>query len=115
MHIPTKDATYDAAYAIESTCHAPNRVGVYSEIYRILKPGGVFAAYEWVMTEKYDSSDAAHVAAKKGIERGSVSLSSLLFSSLLFSSLLFSLTQIVLFQCAMAFSLTVLQIGIARP
>jgi len=70
MNIPAKDATYDAAYAIESTCHAPDRVGVYSEIFRILKPGGTFAAYEWVMTEKYNPNDSTHEAAKKGIERG---------------------------------------------
>jgi len=70
MNIPVENETYDASYAIEATCHAPNRVGVYSEIFRVLKPGGVFAAYEWVMTEKYDPNNAQHVAAKKGIERG---------------------------------------------
>jgi len=45
-----KDNTYDAAYQIEATCHAPDYVGVYKEILRVLKPGGVFAGYEWCMT-----------------------------------------------------------------
>lgn len=70
MNIPADEASYDAVYAIESTCHAPDRVGVYSQIFRVLKPGGVFGAYEWVTTNKYDPNNAEHVALKKGIERG---------------------------------------------
>lgn len=70
MNIPIPDATFDAAYAIEATCHAPDRVGVYSEIFRVLKPGGRFASYEWAMTDAYDSNDANHQSLKLGIERG---------------------------------------------
>jgi len=70
MNIPAENNSYDAAYAIEATCHAPDRVGVYTEIFRVLKPGGVFAAYEWAMTDTYDPKNANHVTLKKGIERG---------------------------------------------
>ena len=42
----------DAVFAIESTYHAPDRVGVYSEIHRVLKPGGTFACYEWCLADK---------------------------------------------------------------
>jgi len=70
MNIPLPEATFDAAYAIEATCHAPDRVGVYSQIFKILKPGGKFASYEWAMTDLYDSQDAKHNALKLGIERG---------------------------------------------
>jgi len=70
MHIPTENGSFDAAYAIEATCHAPDRVGVYSEIFRILKPGGRLGLYEWVMTNKYDANNPEQVALKKGIERG---------------------------------------------
>jgi len=70
MKIQVPDATFDAAYAIEATCHAPDRVGVYSEIFRILKPGGRFASYEWAMTDIYDPKDPTHQALKLGIERG---------------------------------------------
>ena len=31
----------NAVYAIEATVHAPTFQGVYSEIFKILKPGGV--------------------------------------------------------------------------
>ena len=39
MNIPKPDNTYDAVYQIEATCHAPDAVGCYSEIFRVLKPG----------------------------------------------------------------------------
>ena len=34
-----KDNTFDKVFAIESTCHAPNRCDVYDQVYRVLKPG----------------------------------------------------------------------------
>ena len=53
MKLPVADGSFDAAYEIEATCHAPDIRGVYGEIFRALKPGGVFASYEWALTEKY--------------------------------------------------------------
>jgi len=70
MQIPFEDHTYDAAYSIEATIHAPNKVGVYSEIFRVLKPGSLYASYEWVMTNKYEESNPEHVRIRKGIEVG---------------------------------------------
>jgi sterol 24-C-methyltransferase len=32
IDIPVPEGTFDAAYAIEATCHAPDRVGVYSQV-----------------------------------------------------------------------------------
>jgi hypothetical protein len=46
--------SFDGVYAIEATCHAPERRGVYGEIMKVLKPGGVFACYEWCLTDEYD-------------------------------------------------------------
>merc|ERR1711939_948856 len=51
-------------------CHAPDRNGVYSEILRVLKPGGTFACYEWCLTDKYDKNNAYHRKVKKDIEVG---------------------------------------------
>jgi sterol 24-C-methyltransferase len=47
QHIPFPDNSFDAAYAMEATVHAPSLEGVYSEIFRVLKPGGTFGVYEW--------------------------------------------------------------------
>jgi len=70
MHIPVKDNTYDAVYAIEATCHSPDKVGCYSEIFRVLKPGHYFGVYEWVLTDKYDKTNPKHVEIKEGVEKG---------------------------------------------
>ena len=53
-------------YSVEATCHAPDKVGVYSELFRVLKPGGLYATYEWVVTESFDENDPDHIKIKKG-------------------------------------------------
>ncbi|GAM88892.1 hypothetical protein ANO11243_069260 [Dothideomycetidae sp. 11243] len=62
--------TFDAVYAIEATVHAPTLEGVYSQAYRVLKPGGTFGVYEWVMTDKFDRTNKHHEAIRLAIERG---------------------------------------------
>ena len=70
MEMPFEDNYFDGVYAIEATCHAPVREGVYSEIFRVLKPGQTFACYEWCLTPKYDKENALHRKIKKKIEEG---------------------------------------------
>ena len=64
------DNSFDAVYAIEATVHAPKLEGVYGEIFRVLKPGGVFGVYEWLMTDNYDNDDVRHRDIRLGIELG---------------------------------------------
>ncbi|KAL6893865.1 hypothetical protein ACP4OV_007963 [Aristida adscensionis] len=70
MNMPIPDNTFDAAYAIQATCHAPDASGVYSEVYRVLKPGQYFALDEWCMTDRFDPNDAKHRAIKAEIKLG---------------------------------------------
>jgi sterol 24-C-methyltransferase len=70
MKLPVPDKSYDAVYAIEATCHAPDKVKLFTELYRVMKPGAMFAGYEWCLTKKYDKNNADHRAIKKGIEEG---------------------------------------------
>ncbi len=70
MNLGVAGDTYDAAYAIEATCHAPDKVACYSEIRRVLKPGACFAGYEWCMTDKFDPSNPRHQEIKFEIENG---------------------------------------------
>jgi sterol 24-C-methyltransferase len=70
MNLPVKDNTYDGIYAIEATCHAPDKTKLFKELFRVMKPGTEFAGYEWCLTDKYDSSNSEHRAIKKGIEEG---------------------------------------------
>ena len=64
------DDTFDRAYAIESTCHAPDRVGAYAEIYRVLKPGALFWGQEMCMTDEFDPDDDRHRAIKQELMHG---------------------------------------------
>ncbi|KAF9416672.1 Delta(24)-sterol C-methyltransferase, partial [Podila epigama] len=70
MNMPVEDSSFEACYAIEATPHASSLKGVYAEAFRILKPGGVFACYEWVLTDKYDPSNPEHQRVAKGIKLG---------------------------------------------
>jgi len=58
--MPFEADTFDAAYQFEAIEHAPDKKVVYSEIFRILKPGGLFAGFEWCVTPKYDTENKEH-------------------------------------------------------
>ncbi|KAF8842443.1 hypothetical protein BDN67DRAFT_1067734 [Paxillus ammoniavirescens] len=62
--------SFDAVYAIEATVHAPTWEGVYGEIMKVLKPGGVFGVYEWCMTDAWDASNPKHKELAHAIEFG---------------------------------------------
>lgn len=70
MQMAFPDNSFDAVYAIEATVHAPSLEGIYSQIFRVLKPGGVFGVYEWLMLDKYNNDDPHHREIRLGIEQG---------------------------------------------
>lgn len=70
LNIPVPDATFDAAFAFEATCHAPDKARVYGEAARVVKPGGLFAVYEWCVTPVYDDNNPEHDRIRFGIEKG---------------------------------------------
>ena len=64
------DNTFDRGYAIESTCHAPDKAGAFAEIYRVLKPGALFWGQEMCMTDRFDPDDSRHQAVKRDLMHG---------------------------------------------
>ena len=62
--------TFDRGYAIESTCHAPDKAGAFAEIYRVLKPGALFWGQEMCLTDKFDPGDSRHRTMKKELMHG---------------------------------------------
>ncbi|EJU02169.1 delta-sterol C-methyltransferase [Dacryopinax primogenitus] len=62
--------SFDAVYAIEATVHAPSFEGIYGEIMKVLKPGGIFGVYEWTMTDRYQPNNLAHKRIATDIEIG---------------------------------------------
>ena len=70
MQIPAEDSSFGAAYQIEATPHAPDKEGAFAEIWRVLRPGGVFGGYEWCTTPGFNAADPVHQRIKKDIETG---------------------------------------------
>jgi len=68
MRVAAPDASFDAAYSIEASCCAPDKVGVYGEAFRLLKPGGCFAAYEYCLTDRFEDDDPEHRRLKAVME-----------------------------------------------
>ena len=70
MQIPADDCSYDAAIAIEATPHAPDKAAVFQEVFRVLRPGACFAAYEWCLTAEFDPGSSEHQRIKNDIMVG---------------------------------------------
>ena len=64
------DNTFDRGYAIESTCHAPDKQGAFAEIFRVLKPGALFWCQEMCMTDAFNPDDPKHQEIKKELQLG---------------------------------------------
>ena len=62
--------TFDGGYAIESTCHAPDKRQAFAEIYRVLKPGALFWGQEMCMTDDFDPDNSRHQAIKGALMLG---------------------------------------------
>ncbi|MCY3923287.1 MAG: methyltransferase domain-containing protein [Chloroflexi bacterium] len=68
MDVPLEDETFDAIYAFEATCHAPNKLLLFQELYRLLKSGGEMAIIDWCLTDRFDAADAHHREIRLRIE-----------------------------------------------
>ena len=64
------DDTFDRGYAIESTCHAPDKTGAFAEVFRVLKPGALFWGQEMCMTDRFDPGDDQHRAMEQDLMHG---------------------------------------------
>ena len=60
--------SFDAGYAIESTCYAPDKERAYAEIFRVLKPGALFWGQEMCLTNVFELEDEQHCAIRDEIK-----------------------------------------------
>ena len=70
LHVDAPDYSFDAVFAIEATCHAPDKLSIYGEVFRLLKPGACFGAYEYCLTDRFDAKNPIHLKIKADIELG---------------------------------------------
>ena len=70
LEVDAPDNSFDAVYAIEALCHAPDKVSVFREVFRLLKPGACFGSYEFSLTDRFDPQDPLHLQVKADIELG---------------------------------------------
>jgi len=70
MDIPAEDESFDTAYHIEALPHAPDKKAAYAEVFRVLRPGAIFAGYDWCVTPVYDGDNPEHRELKRRIEYG---------------------------------------------
>ena len=65
-----EENTFDAGYAIESTCHADDKRAAFAEIYRVLKPGARLWGQEMCLTDSFDPTNAYHEQLKNELKLG---------------------------------------------
>jgi len=50
------DAEFDIVFSKDAMIHIPDKAAMYGEVLRVLKPGGLFAASDWLGGENTDAS-----------------------------------------------------------
>lgn len=48
---PYPDASFDRIIFLESVCHVPDRQRLAEELFRVLRPGGLLAGQDWMLTD----------------------------------------------------------------
>lgn len=51
------DAAFDVVFSKDAMIHIPDKAAMYREVLRVLKPGGVFAASDWLGGENMNSPE----------------------------------------------------------
>lgn len=64
--LPFADASFDVVFSKDALLHVPDKEALFAEIFRVLKPGGVFAASDWLIGHDDEPSPAMknYVAAE---------------------------------------------------
>jgi phosphoethanolamine N-methyltransferase len=64
--LPFADAAFDVVFSKDALLHVPDKDFLFAEIFRVLRPGGVFAASNWMISHDGEPSPdmKAYVAAE---------------------------------------------------
>lgn len=59
--LPFADASFDIVFSKDALVHVADKEAIFAEIYRVLKPGGIFAASDWLTA--HDGEPSAEMKA----------------------------------------------------
>jgi phosphoethanolamine N-methyltransferase len=64
--LPFPDAGFDVVFSKDALLHVPDKESLFAEIFRVLRPGGVFAASNWMIAHDGEPSPEmkAYIAAE---------------------------------------------------
>ncbi|WP_077966096.1 class I SAM-dependent methyltransferase [Ensifer adhaerens] len=64
--LPFMDGSFDVVFSKDALVHVPDKRALFREIFRVLSPGGIFAASDWLIAHDDEPSDdmKAYLAAE---------------------------------------------------
>ncbi len=65
--LPIDDAAFDVVFGKDSFIHIADKRGFFAEVFRVLKPGGVLVASDWLRTEAPYSDDMRYFFELEGL------------------------------------------------
>ena len=67
--LPFDDASFDLVFSKDSIIHIPDKEALACDVYRVLRPGGWFAASDWLISHDDDPSpEMARYIALEGLD-----------------------------------------------
>ena len=65
--LPFPEAYFDVVFGKDSWIHIEDKRGFFAEVYRVLKPGGVLAAGDWLRSERPYNDDMRYFFKMEGL------------------------------------------------